>query len=522
MCSRRNATRHGWTTWTWDAQEPMASYLAMMAIGEFDVRRLPRRTASGSGTRSTPTCSTRPAPRTGDQFAISQAAEPVVQAADPDHHRARRGRAAVVLDHPRHRGQLGLRRSSRPTPSGRTTGRPCPTSTGTPARTPASRARPGSSLHPFLAHYQTRTTATDLLRPTGTPVRWWAASGSQRRLRAVGGRPVRLRRERRRGLDQLRERRRPCRAPASSSTTSSSRPATGTTSFEDDGDTLDGWTVPGAPEGSDPNPNDWIVGTGRRRPPTLGEVADGSFARQRRDPRLPRRQLRAVPVLGRGRDRRRSRRARLRPGEPDPADLLARASSATRCRATASSCTSWPTSGSATASPSRRWQHIWLNEGFATYAEWLWSEHEGLGTAQEIFDFYYAVIPADDPFWAVTIGDPGPRRAVRLRRLRPRRDDAAAAAPHRRRRRLLPDPAHAGRSSQAGGNVTTDEFIALAERISGQQLDDLFETWLFTPEKPGAPATVAARVAVGSSDIGHAPAVASNLHKRLGRVLQLS
>ncbi|MGH2953295.1 MAG: M14 family zinc carboxypeptidase [Solirubrobacterales bacterium] len=31
----------------------------------------------------------------------------------------------------------------------------------------------------------------------------------------------------------------------------------GTTSFEDDGDPMDGWTVPGAPEGSDPNPNDW-------------------------------------------------------------------------------------------------------------------------------------------------------------------------------------------------------------------------------------------------------------------------
>ena len=57
-----------------------------------------------------------------------------------------------------------------------------------------------------------------------------------------------------------------------------------------------------------------------------------------------------------------------------------------------------------------RWQHIWLNEGFATYAEWLWSEHEGLGTAQEIFDFFYDGIPADDPFWALPIGDPGPDR----------------------------------------------------------------------------------------------------------------
>jgi hypothetical protein len=31
----------------------------------------------------------------------------------------------------------------------------------------------------------------------------------------------------------------------------------GTTSFEDDGDPMDGWTVSGAPPGSDSNPNDW-------------------------------------------------------------------------------------------------------------------------------------------------------------------------------------------------------------------------------------------------------------------------
>ena len=30
-------------------------------------------------------------------------------------------------------------------------------------------------------------------------------------------------------------------------------------------------------------------------------------------------------------------------------------------------------------------------------------------------------------------------------------------------------------------NVTTDDFIAVAEEVSGQQLDDLFDGWLFRP-----------------------------------------
>ena len=50
-----------------------------------------------------------------------------------------------------------------------------------------------------------------------------------------------------------------------------------------------------------------------------------------------------------------------------------------------------------TVSP-ERWQDIWLNEGWATYAEWLWSEGTEVATAQELFDDVMA-IPADDPFW---------------------------------------------------------------------------------------------------------------------------
>ena len=137
------------------------------------------------------------------------------------------------------------------------------------------------------------------------------------------------------------------------------------------------------------------------------------------------------------------------------------------------------------------WQHIWLNEGFATYAEWLWSEHEGLGTAQEIFDSL-AGIPADDSFWALTIGDPGPdalfdgavydRGAMTLQALRVEIGDAAFF-------RLL----RRWTTSRAGDNVATPEFIALAERISGQELDAFFATWLFTPAKPEGIEPAAAR-----------------------------
>ena len=40
---------------------------------------------------------------------------------------------------------------------------------------------------------------------------------------------------------------------------------------------------------------------------------------------------------------------------------------------------------------------------------------------------------------------------------------------------------------KAGGNATTPEFVALAEQVSGMQLDTLFDQWLFTPGRPALP-----------------------------------
>lgn len=133
------------------------------------------------------------------------------------------------------------------------------------------------------------------------------------------------------------------------------------------------------------------------------------------------------------------------------------------------------------------WKDIWINEGFARYSQWLWSEKEGEGTARELADWAYALRPAEDAFWQVKPGDPGPdnqfhgavydRGAIALQALRNEIGD------ERFFEILKGWP-----TERAYGNARVGDFVRYAEKVSKKPLAQLFETWLYTPGKPDASA----------------------------------
>jgi hypothetical protein len=500
---RSHRTKHRSTTWEWNAPDPMASYLTTVDIGEFNIHSYRAR-----GLRYwdgvDPDLYKRPVPHSGSQFAISQSADSTYK------------RLAHTVNVPASGGRMTfwVNRDTEenwdfffveahtvgaddwttlPDANGHTsgdTGFVCPFSL---------------ELHPFLAHYESDN-GDGTCSPTGTTGTWSAVSGFSGGweqwsidLSRYAGKQIELSLSY--ASDDL------LNFGGVEVDDIVMPGGTGSTSFEDDGNTLDGWTVPGAPAGSAPNTNDWIAGTSADTPTPVGQLVDQALAREPDAIAFLSDLFGRYPFVAAGgivddlRGLGFALETQTRPvyaldffedraGPPNSGVIVHELAH------------QWTGDSLAVA----RWQHIWLNEGFASYTEWLWSEHEGEASAQEIFDAVTSR-PADDPFWTLTIGDPGPdhlfdspvydRGAATLHALRLKiGDDAFFRLVHRWVRR------------NAGGNVSTRQFIALAERISGQDLEAFFDEWLFTPARPASlPPTVATRRAakeVKAADRRHA------------------
>jgi aminopeptidase N len=130
------------------------------------------------------------------------------------------------------------------------------------------------------------------------------------------------------------------------------------------------------------------------------------------------------------------------------------------------------------------WKHIWLHEGFACYAEWLWSEASGGPKAQRMADLQWnrlSTLPQD-----FTIGDPGPdlmfddrlykRGALTLHAVRTILGDEQFFTMLR-----------AWTAGHRHGSVSTEQFVDHVASYTTTRIRPILNSWLFEPQLPRLP-----------------------------------
>lgn len=131
-----------------------------------------------------------------------------------------------------------------------------------------------------------------------------------------------------------------------------------------------------------------------------------------------------------------------------------------------------------------RWKDIWLHEGFACYAEWLWSEQSGRASAHVHAATHHARLTTLGQ--DLILSDPGPelmfddrvykRGALLLHALRLTLGDERFFG-------VLRDWTR----TRAYSTVSTDDFMELASTQTPTDLTDLFDAWLNRAALPHLP-----------------------------------